>query len=159
MRFLFVDRIIDTEPGKYLVATRSLGVMDGYFGNHYPHLAVVPLTVLIECLAQAGGWLNVISRDFSVKTVLALVEGVEFHVPAQPGDMLTLDVRMRYQHYEGATMSGQARRGSEVLATVDRLVFAHRWTTDADFIRERRRSFTMLGGRLLPVDGAVHASP
>lgn len=138
MRFLFVDRILEVEPGRRLRAVKAIGQMDGYLTAHYPQLPLAPATLVVESLAQAGGWLNLITRDFGVKMVLVLIEGARIFRQARPGDVLTLDVHLLYVHTDGATVRGEARVGDEPIATVERLVFAHTVDTDEAFRQQQR---------------------
>jgi 3-hydroxyacyl-[acyl-carrier-protein] dehydratase len=140
VRFLFIDRIVEVEPGRRLRAVKAIGQMDGYLTAHYTHLPIVPSTLVIEALAQAGGWLNLISRDFGVKAVLGLVEGARILRQVQPGDVMTLDVDLLYVHSDGATVRGQARVGDESVATVERIVFIHAVDRDEAF-RQRQRAY------------------
>jgi 3-hydroxymyristoyl/3-hydroxydecanoyl-(acyl carrier protein) dehydratase len=155
MRFLFVDRILDVTPGKSLLASKAIPIMDGYLNAHYPGQPVVPATITAECFAQAGGWLNLISREFRVKAVLALIEGLKIRRDVQPGETLFVEVRMEYLHVTGATLRGEARVGRQVAATLDRLVFAHQWTTEAAFAYEQRERFNTLYKPLDDLPGQV----
>ena len=148
MRFLFVDQILEAEPGNRLLASKTIGNMDEYLASHYPRRPLVPPTLVIECLAQAGGWLNLISRDFGVKTVLGLIEGVRVHRDVRPGEVLSLEVWLEYAHQDGATVRAEARVGRESVMTVERLMFVHQWTTDAEFSRLQRERFANLTGLL-----------
>ena len=104
MRFVFVDRILDLEPSRRILTTKSLPLLDGYLTGRYPGEPLVPASMVIECLAQAGGWLNLVSRDFGVKSVLALVEGFRLYRPLRAGETLLIDVRAVYGHRNGATV-------------------------------------------------------
>ena len=152
MRFLFVDRILELERGKRILATKTITAMDPYLTAHYPRLQVVPTTLIIECLAQTGGWLNLISKDFSVKTVLAVCEGVRIRRHVWPGDTLLLEARMLRAHSDGATVYGEARVGSEVVATMERLVLAHEVCTEVAFIQQQRERLQYVNSGIVLAD-------
>ena len=135
-----------SSPARRLRAVKSIGQMDGYLTAHYPRRPIVPATLVVEALAQAGGWLNLISRDFGVKTVLGLIEGARVLRPVQPGDVLTLDVDILYVHSDGATVRGQASVGGETVATVDRIVFVHAVEKDEAFRQRQRDYFDYING-------------
>jgi 3-hydroxyacyl-[acyl-carrier-protein] dehydratase len=163
MRFLLVDRILAVEGQRRIVAVKTVAHMDDYLTAHYPRRPVAPATLVVEALAQAGGWLHLINHDFGLKTVLALVEGVRLHRPVLPGDTLTLDVQVLRSHSDGATLCGEARVGDEVVATVERLVFAHARSNDEALRQQQRDYFTYISaGRRpaeLPAAGPAHPSP
>ncbi len=151
MRFLFIDRILELEPGQRILATKTVTMMDEYLTAHYQRIPLVPATMVVECLLQAGGWLNLISRDFRVKTVVALIEGVQVHREARPGETLDLEAYLLYGHADGATVRAEARVGPEVIVSIDRVLLAHRETSDEAFIQEQQDRFRYLsGGSLLP---------
>jgi len=141
LRFLFTDRLVELDPNQRIVAVKTVSVMDEYLTEHYSYRPMMPATLLIECLAQTGGWLNLVSHHFSIRMVLALMEGVRINRLVKPGDSLILEVRMLYAHSDGATMQGGARIDSEPIATVDRLLFANERVVNEQFVKEQRARF------------------
>ncbi|HLN13444.1 MAG TPA: hypothetical protein VK587_09640 [bacterium] len=150
MRFLLFDRIIDAERGKRMRATKLVNLMDGYFVAHYPRLAVMPASLLLEALAQVGGMLNLLNHNFEVEMVLMLVDGVRLHRQVRQGEALTLEVQMLYDHPYGATMRAEAWVEDVRVATVERMVYAHEATTDAAKIKNNRDRFDYQSGGWTP---------
>ena len=147
MRFLFYDRVLELEIGKRMLARKAVALSEEYFPHHFPRRAVVPATLLIETMAQVAGWLNVITNEFAVATVLGLIEGVHIHEQANPGDVLDVEAWMMFVHVGGATLRGEIRRSGRPLATIDRMVFANGPVTDnAAIARERERFNYMSNG-------------
>jgi 3-hydroxyacyl-[acyl-carrier-protein] dehydratase len=146
MRFFFYDRILKMEIGKHALAAKVVALSDEYFADHYARRAVMPLTLLVECLAQLAGWLNVASNGFNVTTVLCLVEGVKAYRPVVPGDTLKLEVWMLYAHSDGVTVRAEARVESEVVVTVERIVLANKFANDSEHVRSERERFRYLSG-------------
>jgi hypothetical protein len=77
-----------------------------------------------------------------------VIENVQVHRHVQPGELLLLDVQMLYAHFDGATLRGQARIGTEPVMTVERLIFAHQWTSDLAFTGNKREEFALLSNGL-----------
>ncbi len=146
MRFLFYDRILEMERGKRALATKLVSIADEYLDEHYGRRALMPATLVIECLAQVSGWLNLVTRDFSIRMVLGLIEGARLYRPVRPGDTLSLEVWMLYAHADGATARGEARVGTETVAVVERMMFVNQTVHDAAFAQEQRERFHYLSG-------------
>jgi len=146
VRFFACDRVVAAERGRRMTAVKLFTLMDGYLGEHYPRRAVMPGSLVVEGLAQVGGMLHLLNHDFAVEMVLMLVDGVR--IPRQPlqGELLTLDVRMLYDHPYGATMSAVATAGDVPVATVDRLVFAHEVVTTPSVVARNRQRYAYQSG-------------
>jgi len=126
VRFIFFDHVLELVPGKRILATKAVGFDGEYFTSHSQGRPLLPATLTVEAIAQAAGWLNFITHQESIRMVVALVEGVRFLRPVWPGELLTLEATVLFLHPEGVTVGGQARAGSEVVTTVERMVFANR---------------------------------
>jgi len=151
VRFLFLDQIIDAERGKRMRAMKFVNLMDGYLVEHYPRQAVMPASLLLESLAQVGGMLNLLNHNFAVEMVLMLVDGVRIRRQVRQGEPLTLEVEMLYDHPYGATMRAEARVADTLVATVERMVYAHEVITDPSKIKINRERFAyQSGGWALP---------
>jgi 3-hydroxymyristoyl/3-hydroxydecanoyl-(acyl carrier protein) dehydratase len=155
VRFLFFDRIVDAERGKRMRALKHVTLMDGYLDAHFPRQAVMPGTLLMESLAQVGGMLNLLNHNFTVEMVLMLVDGVRLRRQVRQGEPLTLEVQMLYDHPYGATMRAEARVSDDVVATIDRMVYAHKVVTDPAKIKNNRDRFDYQSGGWAPPEDAT----
>lgn len=144
MRFLFVDQILELELGSRILAAKTVSMADSYWTDHYTRIPVLPASLLLECLLQTGGWLNVAGQHFAVKTVVALIEDVRFYREVYCGERVLLEARMLYAHLDGATIQAEARVGTEVAATAGRIVFGNERTADEFSIRAERERFRNL---------------
>ena len=50
--FLLVDRVLELEKGKRIVAIKNVTINEPFFQGHFPHLPVMPGVLQIEALAQ-----------------------------------------------------------------------------------------------------------
>ena len=92
--FLMVDRVLELEKGKRILALKNVTMNEPYFTGHFPHRPVMPGVMMLEALAQAAAILafdnlGVLPDD---KTVFyfAGVDSARFKRPVEPGDQLML---------------------------------------------------------------------
>src|SRR5690606_21822285 len=55
---LLVDRVIELEKGKRIVAIKNVSINEPFFTGHFPYLPVMPGVLQVEALAQAAGILS-----------------------------------------------------------------------------------------------------
>lgn len=90
--FLFVDRVLEREPGVRAVAEKLVSMGEPYLQGHMPGRPLVPGVLMIEMLAQTGAFLDSENHG-DVPVFLAQVVDARFKAPAFPGDRLRLEVR------------------------------------------------------------------
>ncbi len=56
--FLLIDRVLDCEPGKRIVALKNVTINEHFFAGHFPHHPIMPGVMIIEALAQAAAILS-----------------------------------------------------------------------------------------------------
>ena len=135
MRFLFMDRILEVEPGRRIVASKLVNMGDGYLVRHYADRPVMPPSILLECMAQVGGDLNLLTRGYEIQTFLIMADGLHIRRLPHPGDTLMIDIRMDRAQSAGLTVRGEVRIDGEVVATLDRMVYVHRISEDPSYHR------------------------
>lgn len=100
---LLVDRVLEMEPKKRIVAIKNVTINEPYFAGHFPGRPVVPGVFLIEGLAQAGGLLLLNDLpDRAQKLIYFMgIEEAKFRRPVVPGDQVRYEVdvlRLRSLH-------------------------------------------------------------
>ncbi len=94
--FLLVDRVLEFEAGKSLVAIKNVSFNEPFFQGHFPEKPVMPGVLILEALAQATGLLAFRSegRDAARDSLYYFVgvDKARFKRPVEPGDQLRLAV-------------------------------------------------------------------
>jgi 3-hydroxyacyl-[acyl-carrier-protein] dehydratase len=96
--FLLVDRVIELEPGKRIVALKNVTTNEPFFQGHFPGHPVMPGVLIVEALAQASGLLIGLSETGERGDrlfYLAKVDNARFNRPVYPGDQLRLEVQLK----------------------------------------------------------------
>ena len=94
--FLMIDRVIGGDCGKTLTAIKNVSINEPFFEGHFPHLAVFPGVLMLECIAQASAILASLMIDATASGenvyLFAGVDKARFRRPVGPGDQLVIDV-------------------------------------------------------------------
>ena len=108
--FLMVDRVIDLEPYKRILAVKNVSVNEPFFLGHFPSSPIMPGVLIVEALAQTAGILCLNSSDTLTckKVYLMSMDKVKFRHPVIPGDQIMLDVRVLRVHKRGWKFKGDA---------------------------------------------------
>jgi len=92
--FLMIDKVIEMERYKRIVAIKNVSINESFFEGHFPGKPIMPGVLILESMAQAGGLLllqEVQERDEKL-TYLASMNDVKFRRPVMPGDQLRVEV-------------------------------------------------------------------
>ena len=92
---LLIDRVIELEPGKRVVAIKNVTNNEPQFTGHFPGRPIMPGVLMVEALAQAGAVAVLSLPEYSGK--LALFAGIDecrFRRTVLPGDTLRLEVTL-----------------------------------------------------------------
>jgi 3-hydroxyacyl-[acyl-carrier-protein] dehydratase len=118
--FLLIDRVVEFEREKRIVALKNVTVNEPFFPGHFPHIAVMPGVLVVEAMAQAAAVLSLKSmghkNDGKWVYYFVGIDGARFKRPVTPGDQLRIEVE-----------AGPNRRGIakfKAVARVDGVVAA-----------------------------------
>ncbi len=96
--FLLIDRVLELEIGKSIVALKNVTYNEPQFTGHFPAQPIMPGVLIIEALAQATGILAFKSEvgkpiDGQIYMLVG-VDKVRFKRMVEPGDQLRLEVEV-----------------------------------------------------------------
>ena len=120
--FLLVDRVVEFEANKRVLAYKNVSNNEPFFNGHFPEYPVMPGVLVIEALAQAGGLLTQLSNHTGTDGklfYLVKVDNARFSRMVVPGDRLELDVTLKRVIRNMAMYSGIARVDGEQVACAD----------------------------------------
>jgi len=118
--FLLVDRVIEVEGDKRLVALKNVSINEPFFEGHFPGAPVMPGVLTIEAMAQAGAIMGLLhSKPEDVKNALVYFMGIDearFRRPIVPGDQLKIVVTVLRRKALIWKMRGEVWVGEELAA-------------------------------------------
>ena len=94
--FLLIDKIVEMERLKRIVAIKCVTINEGFFQGYFPGKPVMPGVMILESMAQAGGLLLLQEIPDREKKLLYLasMNDVKFRRPVVPGDQLRIEVNV-----------------------------------------------------------------
>ena len=120
--FLLVDRVIELEPHKRVLAYKNVTNNEPFFNGHFPGHPVMPGVLVIEALAQAGGLLTQLSNEGGCDGklfYLVKVDNARFAKMVVPGDRLDLEVILKRTIRNMALYVGTARVDGQEVASAE----------------------------------------
>jgi beta-hydroxyacyl-ACP dehydratase FabZ len=115
--FLLVDRVIEFEETKRIVAIKNVTINAPFFQGHFPGRPIMPGVLILEAMAQAGGVLAFKSFPGMKGSVFFTgIDGARFRKPVIPGDQLRFVVDVVKHRREIWVFDAKAFVGDDVVA-------------------------------------------
>jgi len=94
--FLLIDKVVEIQRLKRIVAIKSVTINESFFQGHFPGKPVMPGVLILESMAQTGGLLLLLEIPDRDKKImyLATMTDVKFRRPVVPGDQLRIEVNV-----------------------------------------------------------------
>ncbi len=108
--FLLLDRVVEFEPAKRLVAIKNVTINEPFFQGHFPGYPIMPGVLVVEAMAQAGGIIIMHELpDRAEKLVVFTgIERARFRRPVTPGDQLRIEVNVLSFRPRAGRIEGKA---------------------------------------------------
>src|SRR5580658_7535849 len=108
--FLLIDRLMEIERKKRIVAIKNVTINEPFFAGHFPNFPIMPGVLIAEAIAQAGGALlltEIPDRDDKLM-VFTGIEGAKFRKAVVPGDQLRIEVTVLNWRRTAVKLIGKA---------------------------------------------------
>jgi 3-hydroxyacyl-[acyl-carrier-protein] dehydratase len=108
--FLLIDRIVEFEPTKRLVAIKNVTINEPFFQGHFPSYPIMPGVLVIEAMAQAGAviMLNEIADRERKLVVFSGIDKAKFRRSITPGDQIRIEIEVLAFRSRAGRMEGKA---------------------------------------------------
>ena len=125
--FILVDRVIELDPGKHIVAIKNVTINEPFFQGHFPGFPILPGVLIIEAMAQTWGIcvFALIPNDAKNKNLFfSGIDNARFRKLVLPGDQLRLELDLIKHRgilwkFRGVvTVDGELVAEAELLASV-----------------------------------------
>lgn len=117
--FLFVERVLEMEKGRRILASRRFTQEDEFFKGHFPGHPVVPGAILAEAMAQACGILAYVSTGRTHKeygAALLRLDKTCFRRLVTAGEEVLFEGIVKHHRGEVWKFNATAKVGSELCA-------------------------------------------
>jgi len=115
---LLVDRVLEIEKGKRIVALKNVTINEPFFSGHFPHRPVMPGVLILEAMAQSAALLAFdtlgVTPDDKTVYYFAGIDGARFKRPVEPGDQLVMDVTLDRMKSGIFKFKGTTRVGEDI---------------------------------------------
>ncbi len=93
--FLLIDKVLEIEEGKKIIAIKNVTMNEQFFQGHFPVEPVMPGVLIIEAMAQAGACAILSMDEYKGKIAyFGAINNAKFRDKVVPGDTLRLEVEL-----------------------------------------------------------------
>ena len=94
--FLLIDKIIELNHGEDVLALKNVTINEPFFEGHFPSEPIMPGVLLLESMAQAGGFLVLNSVDKPSEKLMYFsgINNARFKKIVKPGDQLIITAKL-----------------------------------------------------------------
>lgn len=119
---LLIDRVVEAEPGKRIVAIKNVTFNEPQFMGHFPGHPVMPGVLILEAMAQASSLLASLTDPLSTRDRLVYfmtIDKARFRRPVVPGDQLRLEMTMIKRRGDVWRFGGKAYTDQHLVAEAE----------------------------------------
>lgn len=118
--FLLIDRILEFEKGKRARGLKNVTINEPFFQGHFPGHPIMPGVLIIEAMAQVGGFLAFRSSDVKDTVVYFMgIDGARFRRPVFPGDTIEFVLEVKKRRGNIWSFKAEAYVGEKLVAEAE----------------------------------------
>ena len=121
--FLLVDKILSVKPGEKVKAIKNVTYNEPFFQGHFPQQPIMPGVLILEAMAQTGGFL-VLNSIPNPETKLMYFSGINnsrFKKTVIPGDQILFEARLDKFRMGTCKISATAKVDDEIVCEAELL--------------------------------------
>ncbi|MBS0445758.1 MAG: 3-hydroxyacyl-ACP dehydratase FabZ [Proteobacteria bacterium] len=115
---LLVDRVLEIDHAKRIVALKNVTINEPYFVGHFPQRPVMPGVMMLEALAQTAAILafDIIGpeRGKNALFYFAGIDNARFKRVVEPGDQLVMHVTLERMKASIVKFNGRSMVGEQL---------------------------------------------
>jgi UDP-3-O-[3-hydroxymyristoyl] N-acetylglucosamine deacetylase/3-hydroxyacyl-[acyl-carrier-protein] dehydratase len=121
--FLLIDRVLEIEPRKKIVALKNVSFNEPFFQGHFPGDPIMPGVLQIEAMAQAGGIIGMYGKKFDKGMSIAFlgIDNARFRGMVRPGDSLRIEVETLQDRRNTMRFAGKCFVGNKLVCEAELL--------------------------------------
>ena len=120
---LLVDRVLELDPGKRVVALKNVSANEQFFQGHFPGAPVMPGVLIVEAMAQCSAVLFLLDLPDREKKLFLFggIDKARFRKPVVPGDQLIIECVVLQRRTSMVKVKGVARVDGAIVAEAEML--------------------------------------
>lgn len=120
--FLLVDKVLEMDNGKRIVAIKNVTMNEPFFQGHFPGHPVMPGVLIIEAMAQVAAIMAYLtSASNAEKKIIYFmaIDNARFRKPVKPGDTLRFELETIFYKRGIWSVAGKAYVGDTLVTEAD----------------------------------------
>jgi len=119
--FLLVDRVLEVEPKKRIVALKNVTYNEPFFQGHFPGDPIMPGVLQIEAMAQVSGILGLYGKKFDKGNSVGFlgIDKARFRGWVRPGDALRMEVELLQDRRNTMRFAGKCFVGEKLVCEAE----------------------------------------
>jgi beta-hydroxyacyl-ACP dehydratase FabZ len=107
--FLLIDRVLEMD-GRRVRALKNVTYNEPFFQGHFPGQPVMPGVLVVEAMAQAGGYMLFSQIEDRANKLIYFsgIDSCRFRRPVVPGDQVVFEVEVLSMRRTFAKLRGRA---------------------------------------------------
>lgn len=124
MRWIWIDKFVEFQPMKSATTIKNVSMAEEHLHDHWGAYPTMPVSLMIEGMAQTGGLLVGQARDFKEKVILAKVSKAEIREWVVPGDQLKYHAVVENIAEGAASIRGTVYKNGAEIGEIQ-MMFSH----------------------------------